>query len=109
MPSSNYILPVDGGGWRVEGTRVTLDSIAIAYGEGLSPEEIALTYPSLSLEQVHGAIAFYLGNRAEVEQYLKLQDERWTAIRQESEQRNESLLRRLRSTRLQLRDQLSVA
>ena len=53
----------------VEGTRISLDSIAYAFQQGLSPETIVQSFPLLTLEQVYGAIAFYLGNRAEIDAY----------------------------------------
>ena len=34
---------------------------------GLSPEEIALEYPLLTLAQVHGALAYYYANHDEIE------------------------------------------
>jgi uncharacterized protein (DUF433 family) len=34
---------------------------------GLSPEEIALEYPHLTLAQVHAALAYYHANRDEIE------------------------------------------
>ena len=58
------------GGWRITGTRVSLDSVVHAYWAGRMPEAIAADFPSLSLEQVHGAIAFYLRNRPEIDKHL---------------------------------------
>lgn len=43
----------------VKGTRISLDSIAYAFQQGLSPESIVQSFPLLTLEQVYGAIAFY--------------------------------------------------
>ena len=37
------------------------------FQSGEPPEAIRLHYPTLSLEQVYGAITFYLGNKEEVE------------------------------------------
>jgi uncharacterized protein (DUF433 family) len=54
----------------VAGTRVSLDSIVYAFLAGASAETIAQAFPVLSLEQVYGAIAFYLGHREEVDRYL---------------------------------------
>ncbi len=50
------------GGYYVAGTRVSLDSLVYAFRGGESPETIQQQFPSLSLEQVYGAIAFYLGH-----------------------------------------------
>ncbi|HUG90726.1 MAG TPA: DUF433 domain-containing protein [Planctomycetaceae bacterium] len=56
----SYVMRTPQGGWRVAGTRVGLESIIHAYNEGESPEAMVLSWPTLSLEQIHGAIAFYL-------------------------------------------------
>ena len=40
------------------------------YANGMSPEEIARQLDTLSLADVHAAIAYYLRHRAEVEEYL---------------------------------------
>jgi uncharacterized protein (DUF433 family) len=66
----SYVDQHDGGYW-VAGTRVSLDSIAYAFLQGDSPESIAQSFPVLTLEQVYGAVAFYLGHRAEVDAYLE--------------------------------------
>jgi len=44
----------------VTGTRVSLDSIVYAFLSGQSAEAIAQAFPVLSLEQVYGAITYYL-------------------------------------------------
>jgi uncharacterized protein (DUF433 family) len=85
------------GGWRIRGSRVSLDSIVHAYWSGRLPESIAADFPSLSLEAVHGAIAFYLRHRAEVDAQLSAQDARWEALRLESEKANAPILARLRA------------
>ena len=60
------------GGYLVAGSRVSLDSVVYAFLDGLSPETIvAECFPTLSLEQVYGAITYYLAHRAEVDAYLK--------------------------------------
>ena len=69
-------------GYRVAGTRVSLDSIVYAYVEGLRPESIADDFPALTLEEVYGAIAYYLGHQAEVDAHLKELDEQFPALQQ---------------------------
>ncbi len=39
--------------------------------EGLSPESIVDSFETLTLEQVYGAVAYYLGHRDEIDAYLK--------------------------------------
>lgn len=69
-------------GYRIAGTRVSLDSIVYAYLEGLRPESIADDFPALTLEEVYGAIAYYLAHREEVDAYLKQVDEDFPALQQ---------------------------
>ncbi len=66
----SYVDQHDGGYW-VAGTRVSLDSVVYAFLQGDSPESIAQSFPVLTLEQVYGAVAFYLGHRSEVDAYLE--------------------------------------
>ena len=44
-----------------------LAHIVRQFQQGEPPEAIRLHYPTLSLEQVYGAITFYLGNKEDVE------------------------------------------
>jgi uncharacterized protein (DUF433 family) len=69
------------GVYRVAGTRVSLDSIVYAFVAGQSPESIAQSFPVLTLEQVYGAIAFYLAHRDEVDRYLEAQSRDFEAKR----------------------------
>lgn len=59
------------GGYYVAGTRVSLDSIVYSFRSGDSPETTRQNFPSLSLEQVFGAIAFYLGHQQEVDANIR--------------------------------------
>ena len=54
------------GALRVGSLGVSLVSVVIAFQQGHSEETIEQLYPALSLEEVYGAIAFYLANRDEV-------------------------------------------
>jgi uncharacterized protein (DUF433 family) len=69
-------------GYWVEGTRVSLDSIVYAFQKGLSPESITHSFPLLTLEQVYGAITFYLANRNQVDAYLAAEEEAFDAMPQ---------------------------
>nr|VFK42001.1 MAG: Protein of unknown function (DUF433) [Candidatus Kentron sp. TC]VFK59183.1 MAG: Protein of unknown function (DUF433) [Candidatus Kentron sp. TC] len=55
---------------RVKGTRVGIETVLDDYLNAMSPEEIAVRYPTLTLEQVYATITFYLRNRPEVDGYL---------------------------------------
>jgi hypothetical protein len=50
--------------------------------EGLSPESIQSDcFPTLTLEQVYGAISYYLANRAEIDRYLHEADKDYEDFR----------------------------
>jgi uncharacterized protein (DUF433 family) len=58
------------GAYRIGSTRISLDSLVYLFREGMSAESMVETYPVLTLEQVHGALAFYLANQKEIDAYL---------------------------------------
>lgn len=58
-------------GFYLAGSRVPLDAVVREYWKGEQPESIRAHFPTLSLEQVFGAIAFYLAHRKEVETVLQ--------------------------------------
>src|SRR6266511_3290705 len=66
---TTYVEQRDESYW-VEGTRVSLDSVVYAFWNGQTPESIVQSFPTLTLEQVYGAVAFYLAHRDEVDRYL---------------------------------------
>ena len=76
-----YVEERDAGYW-VAGTRVSLDSIVLAFLDGLSPETIvAECFPVLTLEQVYGAITYYLAHRADIDRYVQQADAEFDALR----------------------------
>ena len=75
------------GTLRVQGTRVTLDSIVTAFRAGATAEEIAQKFPSVSLADVYLIIARYLHHAAEIDSYLSGQRAEAAALQQSTEQR----------------------
>ena len=67
--NKEYVENRDGGYWIVA-SRVSLDSVVYAFLSGQSAESIAQSFPVLTLEQVYGAITFYLRNRPAIDAYL---------------------------------------
>lgn len=55
---------------RIKGHRIGIDDVLYYYLDGYTPEEIAAQLPTLSLEEIHATITYYLHNRAEVDAYL---------------------------------------
>ncbi len=83
MKSRVYVEKRDGV-LRVADTRVSLDSVVYAFRDGQTPESIAQSFPLLTLEQVYGAIAVYLANRAEIDAYLEKEEAHFEAFRRET-------------------------
>jgi uncharacterized protein (DUF433 family) len=98
--AKEYVQQRDGNYYVAE-TRVSLDSIIHAFRRGESPETICQNFELLRLEEVYGAIAYYLANREACDDYLKRQDAKWTAGKSQSE----SLPSDLRSRLLRARDE----
>lgn len=76
------------GGYRVVGTRISLDSIIYAFKRGASPETIKRSFPLLSLEEVYGALTFYLANQKKIDTYLVESEEK---LNVESKARRDAL------------------
>ncbi len=58
-------------GFYISCSRVPIDRIIWEYRNGEEPEAICAHFPTLSVEQVNGAIAFYHAHKEEVEQAME--------------------------------------
>jgi uncharacterized protein (DUF433 family) len=77
-----YVEQHDEGYW-VSGSRVSLESVVFAFLDGISPETIVAEYfPVLTLEQVYGAITYYLSHRDEIDAYLRQADAEFKSFQQ---------------------------
>jgi uncharacterized protein (DUF433 family) len=65
----SYVEQRDGGYW-IKDTRISLDSIVYAFKRGAAPESIQRAFPLLTLEEIYGAITFYLAHAQEIDTYL---------------------------------------
>jgi uncharacterized protein (DUF433 family) len=101
IASKSHIEKRDGG-YFVAGSRVSLDSVVCAFLRGASPESIARSFPLISLEEVYGAIAFYLSRQAEIDDYLREGDAQFDALREAARESNALLYRKLEEARQQL-------
>jgi uncharacterized protein (DUF433 family) len=90
------------GAYRVGGTRVSLDSVVYGFQDGASPECIQQSFPALTLEQVYGAIAFYLAHKAEIDEYLADDEAEFEKLRQASRAANPELYEKLERARKEL-------
>jgi len=102
--AKEYIEERDGN-FYVVGTRISLDSIVLAFRRGESPETIFQNFELLRLEEVYGAIAYYLANQADIDAYLIRQNEKWAEGRRNAEPLPAGLRERL----MRARDQLHTA
>jgi uncharacterized protein (DUF433 family) len=90
------------GGLYVAGSRVSLASIIYAFRDGASPESIRQSFPTLSLAQVYGAIAFYLNHPQESEADLQDLDKRLAQLERAGQPPSEELQKRLDEARRRL-------
>jgi len=72
---------------RVGNTRVTLDTVILAFKCGATAEEIVQQYLSLHLADVYQVMAYYLRHSEEVETYIQHRKLQADAVRQENEAR----------------------
>jgi uncharacterized protein (DUF433 family) len=97
-----YVEQRDDGYW-INGTRVSLDSVVLAFLQGLSAETIAAEcFPTLTLEQVYGAIAYYLAHQREIDAYLKEADTEFEALRQSAHVADQEFTLKLAKARRQM-------
>jgi uncharacterized protein (DUF433 family) len=99
--AKEYIEERDGN-YYVAATRISLDSIVQAFRRGESPEIICQNFDLLRLEEVYGAIAYYLANQAHVDAYLVRQGEKWAEGKREAEPLSANLRERLMRARDEL-------
>ena len=93
-----YVRKVEGA-YRVGKTRVSLDSLVYLFREGMSAESMVESYPALTLEQVHGALAFYLANEKEIDTYLAEGQRAAESQHRRSRQTNAELIAKLQRAR----------
>lgn len=85
--------------YRVGDTRVSLESLVYLFREGMSVESMVESYAALTLEQVHGALAFYLANQKEIDAYLAKRERTAESQHEKSRQDNAELIAKLRRAR----------
>lgn len=96
--AKDYIEQRDGN-YYVTGTRVSLDSIVHAFRHGESPETICQNFELLRLEEVYGAIVYYLANQTDIDAYLIRQGEKWAEGKRNAEPLPSDLRERLSRAR----------
>jgi len=66
---------VCGGRLRIDGTRITINQIAVLYKQGYDAEDIADQYPHLTMAQVYAALSHYLANQEEIDADLTAEEQ----------------------------------
>ncbi|NET58578.1 MAG: DUF433 domain-containing protein [Symploca sp. SIO2E6] len=83
----------------IKDSRISLDSVVYAFLNGFSPEGIAQSFPLLTLEQIYGAIAYYLGNQREIDNYLQEGELLFEQLREASLKDNQLIIEKLNKVR----------
>jgi uncharacterized protein (DUF433 family) len=96
---SEYITKLEKGAYRIAGTRVSLDSIVYSFWNGETPETIVQNFSTLQLEQVYGAIAFYLANRNEIDEYMRQGEVEFEKLNRQWRKKNVRLYEKLEKAR----------
>jgi hypothetical protein len=98
--AKEYVEHQDSGYW-IAGTRVSLDSVVYAFLEGLSPESIMESFDTLRLEEVYGALTFYLGHRDDIDAYLRQSDAEFDTLYSRTRDAHPLLYQKLEKARQQ--------
>ena len=98
--SKAYVTQTNGA-YRISDTRVSLDSVVYAFLNGQSPESILDSFPVLSLEQVYGAITYYLAHQEEIDTYLRQGETNFAVLSGQLHEKNHLLHQKLTAFRQQ--------
>ena len=97
MRLDDYFLFLAPNDIRLKGHRIGIETVLWDHLElGSSAEEIALRYPTLSLEEVYATLTYYWRNKDKVDAYLRSIDEEMNRLRSEQERDPPPGLKRLR-------------
>jgi uncharacterized protein (DUF433 family) len=100
MAESSYVERQENT-YRVAGTRVSLDSIVYAFLDGHTAESIQQSFPVLTLEQVYGAITYYLAHHETIEVYLREQEAAFETLKETLRRNNPQMAQRLAAIKQQ--------
>ena len=98
-PDNAYVKANRYGVLHVGGVRIALESLVHLYDEGYSAESIGREYPTLTLEQIYGALTFFLANESSVRRYISEQHAEWDCLEAEAVGRPDALDEKLRVAR----------
>jgi uncharacterized protein (DUF433 family) len=101
FPESPYLSQEEEDALRIRGTRVGIEPIVASFQEGESPEQIAQSFPTATLAQIYGAIAYYLENKQLIDDWMAETQRELEQMPRLSEA-NPELFARLEAARRQL-------
>ena len=93
--------------YRIAGTRVSLDSVVYCFCNGESPESIVQSFPTLTLEQVFEAIAYYLDHREEIDDYIKQGESEYESRREAARKLDPMFYQKMANHRRQMKTSVS--
>ena len=94
---SKVVRRVEGGTLRVGNSRVSLDSVVYAFNRGEDATQIQENFETLSLAEIHAAIAYYLSNREKIDKYLAKRRIEFEKARAESHEINRDLIEKIKA------------
>ena len=83
----------EGGVLQIGKTRVSLDSVVYAYNRGQDALEIQRAFDTLSLAEIHAAIAYYLHNKEKVDKYIAKRAAEYEKLRAQDRARPDHISR----------------
>jgi len=97
--SKDYVKQRDDGYW-IAGKRISLASLVYEFQHGAAHESILRSFPLLTLEEVYGAITFYLSNRKEIDAYLRKREAEFDEQRRQERETDPDFYKRFDETRV---------
>lgn len=73
------------GAVRIGGTRVSLDSIIIYFNQGYTAEDLADSFPAVTLSDIKAVLGYYQRWRDDVDEYLRVRCQEAEKIQAEVE------------------------
>lgn len=76
------------GDWYVGDTGVSVYAVIAMWQQGYSPEEIQVSFPTISRIEAYETILYYLRHTQEMDAYFRASDARFQRLKAESEARD---------------------
>lgn len=109
MQLENYFEFLASDDIRIKGHRIGIESILYEYiHRDQTPEAIAVTFPTLSLEQIYATILYYLHNRKQIDAYMTDWLEYGRQAREEQDRNPPPVVVRLRALKAERQKALAT-